>query len=265
MEIIIKEDYDQICEEAVAIIHQAWKKKNNLVLGLPTGRTPLGVYKRLIELYQKEEIDFSRVIAFGLDEYLGLQENHPQSFAYYLEHNFYQHINLKKENIFRLNGKPEDIDHHCQEYEKEIESWGGIDLQILGIGRNAHIGFNEPGSSLSSRTRVKTLAEDTIEANSRFFKNKDEVPRFCLTLGIGTIMEAKMILLLASGEDKSEAVQKSIEGPITASVPASILQLHPQGKIIIDLQAASRLANKDYYLWVYKNKPKLSDYLKGKK
>jgi glucosamine-6-phosphate deaminase len=265
MEIIIKEDYDQICEEAVTTIHQAWKKKDDLVLGLPTGNTPLGVYKRLIALYQKEEIEFSRIVAFSLDEYLGFKENHPQSFAYYLEKNFYQHINIKKENIFRLEGTPEDIDNHCQEYEEKIKSRGGIDLLILGIGRNGHIGFNEPSSSLSSRTRVKTLAEETIEANSRFFENKDEIPRFCLTMGIGTIMESKMIILLASGEDKSEAVQKSIEGPVTASVPASILQLHPQAKIVIDQRAASRLTRKDYYQWVYRNKEKVSDFLEKKK
>jgi glucosamine-6-phosphate deaminase len=265
MEVIIKENYDQICEETVKIIHQAWKKKNNLVLGLPTGRTPLGVYKRLIELYQKEEIDFSRVVTFSLDEYLGLKENHPQSFAYYLEKNLYRHINLKKENIFRLKGTPEGIDKHCQEYEERIKSMGGIDLQILGIGRNGHIGFNEPSSSLSSRTRVKTLAEETIEANSRFFDDKNEVPRFCLTMGIGTIMESKMILLMASGEDKSEAIQKTIEGPITASVPASVLQYHPQAKIIIDQEAASQLARKNYYQWVYRNKERVSDLLEKKK
>ena len=265
MEIIIKENYDLICEEAVKIIHQAWTKKNDLVLGLPTGRTPLGIYKRLIELNRTEEIDFSRVVAFGLDEYLGLKNDHPQSFAYYMEMNFYQHINIKKENTFRLEGIPEDIDSHCQEYEEKIKSRGGIDLLILGIGRNGHIGFNEPSSSLSSRTRVKTLAEETIEANSRFFQDKEEIPRFCLTMGIGTIMESKMILLLASGEDKSEAVQRSMEGPITASVPASILQLHPQAKIIIDQRAASRLAKKDYYQWVYRNKEKVSDFLAKKK
>jgi len=265
MEIIIKKNYDQICEEAVAIIHQAWKKKNDLVLGLPTGRTPLGIYNRLIELNRTKEIDFSRVVAFGLDEYLGLKKDHPQSFAYYMETNFYQHINIKKENISRLEGSPEDIDNHCQEYEEKIKSRGGIDLLILGIGRNGHIGFNEPSSSLSSRTRVKTLAEETIEANSRFFEDKDEVPRFCLTMGIGTIMESKMILLLAAGEDKSEAIRKSTEGPVTASVPASILQLHPQAKIIIDQPAASRLARKDYYQWVYRNKEKVSDFLEKKK
>ncbi|NVM56248.1 MAG: glucosamine-6-phosphate deaminase [Candidatus Helarchaeota archaeon] len=265
MEVIIKQDYDQICEEAEKTIHQAWKKKNSLVLGLPTGRTPLGVYKRLVALHNKGEIDFSQVVTFSLDEYLGLKENHPQSFAFYMKKNFFQHINIKKENIFRFNGTPENIDDHCREYEERIKSFGGIDIQILGIGKNGHIGFNEPSSSLSSRTRVKTLTQETIAANSRLFKKKKEVPRFCLTMGIGTIMESKMVVLLASGEDKSEAIYKSVEGPITASVPASILQLHPDAKIIIDQEAASLLTGKEYYQWVYRNKERVSDYLEKKK
>ena len=264
MEIIIKQDYGQICEEAAKIIHQEWKKKNNLVLGLPTGETPLGVYERLIELYKKEEMDFSPVVTFTLDEYLGLKENHLQSFAYYMEKNFFQHINLKKENIFRLHGIPNNIDDHCRKYEEKIKSLGGIDIQILGIGRNGHIGFNEPSSSLSSRTRVKTLTLETIETNSRFFDKKEAIPRFCLTMGIGTIMESKMIVLLASGGDKSEAIHKSVEGPVTASVPASILQLHPQTKIIIDQEAASQLARKEYYQWVYRNKYRVNDFLEKK-
>jgi len=264
MEVIIKQDYDEICEEAAKIIHQAWKKKNNLVLGLPTGKTPLGLYRRLIEIHKKEEMDFSQVATFSLDEYLGLKEDHPQGFAHYMATNFFQHVNIKRENIFRLKGTPENIEDHCREYEEKIRRIGGIDLQILGIGRNGHIGFNEPSASLSSRTRVKTLTEETIEANSRLFKNS-EVPRFCLTMGIGTIMESKMIILLASGEDKNEAIQKSVEGPITASVPASILQLHPQAKIIIDQEAASLLAGRDYYHWVYRNKERVVDFLEKKK
>ena len=264
MEIIIKEDYHHICEEAVGIIHQAWKRKNNLVLGLPTGSTPLGVYRGLIALFKKGEIDFCRVVTFNLDEYLGLKENHPQSFAYYMKKNLFQHINIKKENIFRLSGTPESIDDHCREYEEKIRSYGGIDIQILGIGRNGHIGFNEPSSSLSSRTRVKTLTLETIKANSSLFEDEEGIPRFCLTMGIGTIMEAKMILLLASGQEKSEAIKKSVEGPITASVPGSILQLHPQAKIIIDHEAASLLSRKDYYMWVYKNKERVNDFLKKK-
>jgi|Deesub1362B_J571_1020462.scaffolds.fasta_scaffold00859_3 glucosamine-6-phosphate deaminase len=262
MEVIITTNYDEICQEAANIILQEWKRKNNLVLGLATGSTPLGVYKKIIELYQKGEIDFSQVVTFTLDEYLGLDEDHPQSFAYFMKKNFFQHINIKKENIFRLKGKPENIETECQKYEEKIKSFGGIDIQILGIGRNGHIGFNEPGSSLSSRTRVKTLTQETIEDNARFFKNKEDVPKFCLTMGIGTIMEAKMIVLLATGRNKSEAIFKCVEGPITASVPASVLQFHPQAKVIIDQEAAFLLTRKDHYQWVYRNKEKVKDFLK---
>lgn len=262
MEIIIKENYDQICEEAVKIIHQKWQKKKNLVLGLPTGKTPLGVYSKLIELYQTGAMDFSLVVTFNLDEYLGLDADHPQSFAYYMEKNFFHGVNIRRENTFRLEGKPENIEQHCQEYEEKIRAAGGIDIQLLGIGINGHIGFNEPSSSLASRTRVKTLTRETIEANAPFFEKKEDIPRFCLTMGIGTIMEAKMILLLASGKEKNEAIARTIEGPLTASVPASILQLHPEAKIIIDEEAASLLERKDYYRWVYEHKEKVNAYLK---
>ena len=261
MEVIITSSYDEICEKAARIIQQEWQKKNNLVLGLATGETPLGVYKKIIEMNQRKEIDFSSIIAFSLDEYLGLEEDHPQSFASYMKENFLKHINIKMENIFRLEGKPPDIETHCQEYEEKIKSYGGIDIQILGIGRNGHIGFNEPGSSLSSRTRVKTLAEETIRDNARFFTDEQEVPRFCLTMGIGTVMEAKIIILLASGKGKSDAIKSCVEGAVTASVPASALQLHPRVKILVDEEAGSLLTNKDYFRWVFKNKGRVKDYL----
>lgn len=261
MEVIITSSYDEICEKAARIIQQEWQKKNNLVLGLATGETPLGVYKKIIEMNQRKEIDFSSIIAFSLDEYLGLEEDHPQSFAYYMKENFLKHINIKTKNIFRLEGKPPDIETHCQEYEEKIKSYGGIDIQILGIGRNGHIGFNEPGSSLSSRTRVKTLAEETIRDNARFFTDEQEVPRFCLTMGIGTVMEAKIIILLASGKGKSDAIKSCVEGAVTASVPASALQLHPRVKILVDEEAGSLLTNKDYFRWVFKNKGRVKDYL----
>jgi glucosamine-6-phosphate deaminase len=261
MEVIITSSYDEICEKAARIIQQEWQKKNNLVLGLATGETPLGVYKKIIEMNQRKEIDFSSIIAFSLDEYLGLEEEHPQSFAFYMKENFFRHINIKMENIFRLEGKPPDIETHCQEYEEKIKSYGGIDIQILGIGRNGHIGFNEPGSSLSSRTRVKTLAEETIRDNARFFTDEQEVPRFCLTMGIGTVMEAKIIILLASGKGKSDAIKSCVEGAVTASVPASALQLHPRVKILVDEEASSLLTNKDYFRWVFKNKGRVKDYL----
>ncbi len=262
MEVIITSNYDKICEEAAHIIQQEWQKKNNLVLGLATGETPLGVYKKLTGMNQRNEIDFSSIAAFSLDEYLGLEEDHPQSFAYYMHENFFKHINIKTKNIFRLEGRPSDIEAHCQEYEEKIKSYGGIDVQILGIGRNGHIGFNEPGSSLSSRTRVKTLTEETIRDNARFFTDEREVPRFCLTMGIGTVMDSKMITLLASGKEKSEAIKNCVEGAVTASIPASVLQLHPCVKILVDEEAGSLLTQKRYYKWVFKNKGRVKDYLK---
>ncbi|MFC2160947.1 glucosamine-6-phosphate deaminase [Acidobacteriota bacterium] len=262
MEIIIKNDYDEICTEAYHIIYQKWQQKNNMVLGCATGRTPLGVYAKLIDSNKKGKINFSELKVFSLDEYLGLKETHPQSFATYMNKHFYQQINIKKENIHGLKGMPEDIDEHCWVYESLIKSVGGIDIQILGIGSNGHIGFNEPSSSFASRTRVKTLTKETIKANKHYFRDGEEVPRYCLTMGIGTIMEAKTILLLAFGKNKEDAVVNSIEGPVTASVPASVLQLHPDVKIILDQEAASRLKRKDYYHWVYNKKKGIERYTK---
>jgi glucosamine-6-phosphate deaminase len=260
MEIIIKPDYDAVCAEAATIILRAWKKKNNLVLGLATGKTPLGLYEKLIAIHKNGEIDFSTVITFGLDEYLGLEETNPQSFAFYLDRHLYRHINIRPENIHRLSGRPSDIDEHCRAYERKIRSVGGIDIQILGLGRNGHIGFNEPGSSLTSRTRLKSLTQETVKANASLFEDEKDVPRFCLTMGIGTILESRLILLLASGEDKADIVARAAEGPVTAFVPASALQLHPQAKFILDEEAASRLALKDYYRWTQENKERLSSF-----
>lgn len=262
MEIIIKATYEEACDEAAKIIQEAWRRKNNLVLGLATGRTPLGLYEKLISLYNEGEMDFAGVVAFSLDEYVGLEETHPQSFAFYMDNNLFRHINIKPENIFRLSGKPVDIEDHCRVYERKIRSFGGIDIQILGIGKNGHIAFDEPGSSLSSRTRLKILTRETVEANAPLFRDEKEVPCFCLTMGIGTILESRMILLLASGKDKADIVAQAAEGPITASVPASALQLHPQAKFILDEDAASELVHKDYYRWAYENKERAQDLLK---
>jgi len=262
MEVIIKKDYDEVCAESAAIIQEAWRRKNNLVLGFATGKTPLGLYENLIGLYRQGRIDFAEVVAFNLDEYVGLEESHPQSFAYYLDHYLFRHVNIRKENIFRLSGRPADIDEHCRAYERKIQDSGGIDIQILGIGKNGHIAFNEPGSSLSSRTRLKILTRETVLANRPFFQDEKEVPWFCLTMGIGTIIETKMALLLASGKDKAGITARAIEGPVTASVPASALQLHPQAKFVIDEAAASGLTNRDYYCWAYENKDRALDPLK---
>jgi glucosamine-6-phosphate deaminase len=259
MEVIIKPDYDHVCSESAAIIREAWKRKNGLVLGLATGKTPLGLYEKLADLYRRGEMDFSSVVAFNLDEYLGLGETHPQSFAYYMDRYLFGQVNIRKENAHHLEGQPGDIEETCRAYERKIKSVGGIDVQILGIGKNGHIAFNEPGSALSSRTRLKILTRETIEANLPFFKDERDVPRFCLTMGIGTILEAKMIILLASGKDKADIIARAIEGPVTASVPASILQFHPQAKLVIDEAAASELKNGPYYRWAYENKGRVID------
>ncbi len=264
MEVVIKDNYDLICEEAVGLIYQKWKAKNDLVLGLATGRSPRGVYSRLIDLHKKGEMDFGKVVTFNLDEYVGLRKNHPQSFARYMEEHLFRHVNIARKNIHKLTGRPGDIESHCRDYEEKIKAAGGIDIQILGIGRNGHIGFNEPGSSLASRTRIKTLTQSTIETNAPLFKSRDEVPRYALTMGIGTILDARMLILLASGREKGEAIAKTVEGPVTASVPGSALQLHRTAKVIIDHEAAGLLQRKSYYVWVYEHRDKVSEFLRKK-
>lgn len=257
MEVVIKPDYEQVCAEAAAIILEAWKRKNDLVLGLATGKTPVGLYERLVDLHEKGQLDFSPVVAFNLDEYLGLGETHPQSFARYMDRHLLHHVPIRKENIHHLDGRTTDIEGHCRAYEQKIKAAGGIDIQILGIGKNGHIAFNEPGSSLGSRTRLKILTRETVEANRPFFKDEQEVPRFCLTMGIATILETKMVLLLASGKDKAEGVARAIEGPVTSALPASALQFHPQVKFIVDEAAASGLAGAAYYRWAYEHKDRV--------
>lgn len=262
MEVIIKSDYDAVCDEATSIIHAAWKKKPNLVLGLATGSTPLGVYTRLIELYKKSKMDFSQVQTFNLDEYLGLDEDHPRSYAYYMDTNLFSQINIPRRQIHRLSGRPKDIDAHCHDYEHRIREVGGIDIQILGIGRNGHIGFNEPTSSLSSRTRVKTLMKETVEDNARCFAEGEVVPRFVLTMGIGTLMEAKQIVLMSYGVKKQEAIRATVEGPVTATVPGSALQLHPDVRLIVDEESSGLLSKREYYRYVYENKERVKDYIR---
>lgn len=257
MEVIIKPDYEQVCAEAAAIILGTWKRKNGLVLGLATGKTPVGLYDQLIDLHKKGHLDFSSVVAFNLDEYFELGATHPQSFAHYMDRHLLRHVNIRKENIHHLEGRTTDIEGHCRAYEEKIKRAGGIDVQILGIGKNGHIAFNEPGSSLGSRTRLKILTRETVEANRPFFRDEQEVPRFCLTMGIATILETKMVLLLASGKDKAGIVARAIEGPVTATVPASALQFHPRAKFIIDDAAAAELTGTDYYRWAYENKDRV--------
>ncbi|MCX5749688.1 MAG: glucosamine-6-phosphate deaminase [Candidatus Saganbacteria bacterium] len=252
MRVIITKDYDEMSRKAAEFIVKELKNKPDSILCLATGTTPVSTYKELVRLYKDKKVDFSKVSTFNLDEYYGLADDHPQSYHYFMNEHLFRHINLKKSNSMIPDGKVKDIEKYCFHYEWEIKQKGGIDLQLLGLGRDGHVGFNEPGSSLGSRTRLKTLTEETVEDNSRFFKKKDEVPRYVLTMGIGTIMEAKKILLLVSGENKAGVLQKVVEGPITSMVPASALQMHRNVILIADEAAASRLSRKDYYVYVEK-------------
>lgn len=238
MNIIKVKNYKELSMQAAGIVAAQISRKKNTVLGLPTGKTPLGMYQELIKRFRKGEIDFSQVITFNLDEYYGLSPEHPQSYNYYMWQTFFNNINIKKENVFIPDGVTKDVQKECRYYESLIEKKGGIDLQFLGIGDNGHIGFNEPATALNSKTHLVNLSQTTIEANSRFFNDIEEVPRKALTMGMGTIMKAKQIILLASGMKKAPAIAKTINGKVNTEVPASLLQLHRDVTIIVDKDAA---------------------------
>ena len=238
---LIVKDCDELSERAAEIIADAIRNKPNVVLGLATGDTPVGCYQELIRMHREEELDFSKVVTFNLDEYVGLPPSHPQSYRYFMNENLFKHVNIEMKNTHVLDGLSDDPAQTCREFEEAIKRAGGIYLQLLGIGANGHIAFNEPGSPSDSRTRVVDLSEQTRKDNARFFRSIDEVPRQALSMGIVTIMEARKIVLLASGTKKAEAVAKSVEGPITTDVPASILQKHPDCTFILDEEAASKL------------------------
>ncbi len=257
MEIIIQESPAIASALAAQRIAALVRSKPDAVLGLATGSTPLYLYQELIRLHREEGLDFSQVRTFNLDEYLGLAPSHPQSYHAFMWRNFFDHININPARVHFPSGlvSGKQIEDYCAKYEKEIKHCGGIDLQVLGIGTDGHIGFNEAGSSLASRTRIKTLTRRTIEDNARFFGSAEEVPHHVITMGVGTIMESKKIALLAFGGGKAAAVAGALEGPITASNPASILQMHPGVKVYLDDAAASKLARSDYYRWVFENKP----------
>jgi glucosamine-6-phosphate deaminase len=248
MLVILKRDDEEISRQAAQLIASALRKKPALTLGLATGGTMVGVYQHLVALHKQGSLDFSRVVTFNLDEYLGLPAAHPQSFHHFMHENLFGHVNVNPLNIHIPDGATRgNYDQYCASYEESIRKAGGIDLQLLGIGRNGHIGFNEPTSSIGSRTRLKVLSQETLDDNSKFFAPGEESPVCAITMGIGTILEARKILLLATGDSKSVAVAKSIEGPITSAVSASALQLHPDVTFIIDDAAASQLTQRDYY------------------
>ncbi len=251
MEIVIQPTPEVASSVGARIVARLLREKPNAVLGLATGSTPLKLYHELAAM----KLDWSQVTTFNLDEYVGLSPEHPQSYHRFMWEEFFQHINIAKKNVHIPDGTVKDIPAFCARYEQAILDAGGIDLQVLGIGTDGHIGFNEPTSSLASRTRIKTLTQETRKDNALHFGSEDAVPHHVITMGIGTIMEARQILLLAFGAHKSGAVAEAVEGPITAMNPASILQLHPVVKVVLDDAAGGQLKKAAYYRWVYDNKP----------
>lgn len=256
MEVIIQKDAETASLAGARVVARLVREKPNAVLGLATGGTPLKLYAELIRMHREEGLDFSQISTFNLDEYIGLAQDHPQSYHSFMWEHFFRHINIQAENAHIPDGMATDVPASCKAYEQEIVLAGGIDLQVLGIGTDGHIGFNEPTSSFASRTRIKTLTPQTAKDNARFFEgDESQVPHHCITMGIGTIMDARMNLVLAFGESKAKAIAATVEGPVTSMTPASILQHHPISKVFIDEAAASQLKLKDYYLWVYEGKP----------
>lgn len=262
MRVIIKENYDTVAQWAanyVAYKINAYKPTaaKPFVLGLPTGSTPLGMYEELIKLYKAQKVSFENVVTFNMDEYIGLPPSHPQSYHYFMQENFFKYVNLKPQNIYLLNGMTKDFAKECSEYERTMRKLGGVNLFIGGVGEDGHIAFNEPFSSLTSRTRVKTLTESTIKANSRFFDNDvSKVPTMALTVGVGTIMDAQEVMILATGKKKATALKHGIEGGVSHMWTISELQRHPHGIIVCDKEATEGLEEStvEYFLDIERGK-----------
>ena len=241
MKIIKTADYNEMSRKAANLIGAQVIMKPNCILGLATGSSPIGTYKELIKRCEEGDLDFSQVKSVNLDEYKGLPRDNDQSYYYFMNHNLFDHINIDKANTHVPNGMEPDAEKECANYEELIKSLGGVDLQLLGLGHNGHIGFNEPAEEFDKVTHCVDLQESTIEANKRFFESADDVPRQANTMGIGTIMSAKKIVVVVSGEDKADIVKRAFSGPVTPSVPASILQMHPDVTVICDAAAYSKV------------------------
>ena len=258
MDVVILEDVAQVADYGAAIVRRVVREKESPVLGLASGATSVPMYRRLIQDYEAGNLSFRDVTTFNLDEYLGIPPDNPHSYRAFMRRELFDRIDLDPSRAWL----PECVEGQNPlevgpKYEQQIVGAGGIDLQVLGIGPNGHIGFNEPSSSLVSRTRIKTLTRATVEANRQYFDGPDEQPQLAITMGIGTIMDAREILLLATGEGKAQAARDAIEGPLSASCPASALQMHERVTVVMDDAASGALENRDYYLWVQAQKRKL--------
>ena len=251
MEIIIQPTPEAATAIAARLLARLIREKPAATLGLATGGTMEPLYRELVAL----NLDWSKLTTFNLDEYVGISPQHPQSYHHFMWQNLFRHVNVSIKNVNIPDGLAKDVPAACENYERKISSVGGIDLQLLGIGTHGHIGFNEPTSSLASRTRIKTLTPQTLRDNARFFNSESEVPHHVITMGIGTILESRHCVLLALGTKKARAIAEAAEGPITAMNPASALQLHPKVTVVLDEAAAAELKMQDYYRWVYQQKP----------
>jgi glucosamine-6-phosphate deaminase len=255
LEVVILSGTARIASLAADAIEALLLRKPDAVLGLATGSSPLPIYDELARRHDRDGLDFSKAQGFALDEYVGLEPGHEQSYREVIRREFTDRVNIPEANVHTPDGAAEDIPAACEAYENAIKASGGVDLQILGVGTDGHIGFNEPGSSLASRTRIKTLIEQTRRDNARFFGSVNEVPHHVITQGLGTIMEARHVILVATGAQKAQAVHNFVEGPVAAICAASVLQMHPHATVLVDEAAASSLKLADYYRHSYDNKP----------
>jgi len=260
MEVVIQPDRWAATRLAARLIARQVAAKPSCVLGLATGMTMERVYAELVRLHGEEDLDFSLVRTFNLDEYIGIDPGHPGSYRYYMNKKLFDHVNVDVRNTHLPHGTAPDLDEECRRYEALIGACGGIDLQLLGIGRSGHIGFNEPLSALQSRTRAKALTPTTIAQNRDHFDPPSSMPRRGITMGVGTILEARECLLLVTGDSKAGVLAKAVEGPVTSMISATALQLHPRCKVIADEEAAAHLEQKEYYRWIFENEPEWQEF-----
>lgn len=260
MEVIIQPNKEAAASLVARIIARELRANPHLVLGLATGSTMEQVYRQLVRMHREEKLDFSLCRTFNLDEYVGLFPSDPNSYRHYMNHHLFRHVNIDPRNTHLPNGLAADLTAECRRYEDLMQRCGGIDLQLLGIGKAGHIGFNEPLSALRSRTRVKALTPTTIKQNAPFFGGEDKMPRRAITMGVGTIIEARRCLLLATGGSKADVIAQAVEGPITSMVTATALQLHARCTVVVDEAAAEKLREKDYYRWIFENEPDWESY-----
>ncbi len=260
MEVIIRPDAESAARLTARLIARAVRQKPDLVLGLATGRTMERVYALLVDMHRADGLDFSRCRTFNLDEYVGLSPDDPGSYHEYMRRHFFSKVNLDPARAHLPDGSAPDPDAESRRYEASIRAAGGIDLQLLGLGRSGHIGFNEPLSALQSRTRVKCLTEITIRENQTQFPDPSRMPRRAITMGVGTILECRRLLMLVTGEAKADVLARAVEGPITAMISASAIQLHPACTVIVDEAAASKLEGQNYYRWIFRTEPEWREF-----